>query len=71
MTTNNQPEAEQGIDNPNRLGYHCMNESKNPHAAALGKLGGASKSDAKKKASKENGKKGGRPKNKIPGSKKA
>lgn len=40
-----------------------MNEIKNPHAVALGRLGGikggASKSKAKKKASKENGKKGG------------
>lgn len=31
-------------------------------AAALGKLGGASRSNAKRKASAENGKKGGRPK---------
>jgi hypothetical protein len=31
-------------------------------AAALGKKGGASKSAAKRKASAENGKKGGRPK---------
>lgn len=35
---------------------------KNPHAQALGALGGKSKSEAKSKASKENGKKGGRPK---------
>ena len=34
---------------------------KNPHAQALGSLGGQSKSEAKKKASAENGKKGGRP----------
>lgn len=32
------------------------------HAAALGKLGGASKSPAKQAAVRENGKKGGRPK---------
>lgn len=35
---------------------------KNPAAVALGKLGGLSKSEAKAKASRENGKKGGRPK---------
>lgn len=39
-----------------------MHESKNPHAVALGKLGGQSKSEAKRQASRENGKKGGRPK---------
>ena len=43
-----------------------QNESKNPHAVALGKLGGIkggkSTSDAKRAASKANGKKGGRPK---------
>lgn len=33
-------------------------------AAALGKLGGKSTSEAKKSASRENGKKGGRPKKK-------
>lgn len=35
--------------------------SKNPHAHALGKLGGIKKTEAKKMASRENGKKGGRP----------
>jgi hypothetical protein len=35
--------------------------SKNPHAAALGKLGGAAKSPAKAAASRANGAKGGRP----------
>lgn len=35
---------------------------KNPAAVALGRLGGLAKSDAKGKASAENGKKGGRPK---------
>lgn len=39
-----------------------MNETKNPHAVALGKLGGRSKSEAKVSASRANGKKGGRPK---------
>ena len=34
---------------------------KNPAAVALGRLGGAVKSDAKRRASAENGKKGGRP----------
>jgi hypothetical protein len=38
-----------------------MTQEKNPNAQALGSLGGKSKSDAKKKASAENGKKGGRP----------
>jgi hypothetical protein len=41
------------------------NESKNRHAAALGKLGGSKTSDAKKKSSRANGKKGGRPKTKT------
>ena len=35
---------------------------KNPHAQALGKLGGKKKSKKKSLTSKENGKKGGRPK---------
>lgn len=35
---------------------------KNPHAVAMGKKGGKAKTDAKKKAARENGKKGGRPK---------
>ena len=34
---------------------------KNPHAQALGAIGGKSTSDAKKNAARENGKKGGRP----------
>jgi hypothetical protein len=41
-----------------------MNENKNPHAVALGRIGGSSKSNAKKQSSRENGKKGGRPKKK-------
>lgn len=36
---------------------------KNKHAQQLGKLGGQVKSEAKTKAVRENGKKGGRPKN--------
>jgi hypothetical protein len=32
---------------------------KNPHAVALGRLGGLVQSDAKKRADKENGRKGG------------
>ena len=35
--------------------------SKNPHAVALGKRGGKVKSERKAAASRENGKKGGRP----------
>lgn len=35
---------------------------KNKHAQQLGKLGGQVKSEAKAKAVRENGKKGGRPK---------
>ena len=35
---------------------------KNPHAVALGKLGGAAKSEGKAQAARENGKLGGRPK---------
>lgn len=36
--------------------------SKNPAAVALGKLGGSKTSEAKKRAARENGKKGGAPK---------
>jgi hypothetical protein len=32
---------------------------KNPHAVALGRMGGAVRSEAKKKAARENAKKGG------------
>ena len=32
---------------------------KNPHAVALGRLGGRVRSEAKKRASRENGRKGG------------
>lgn len=35
---------------------------KNPHAVALGKLGGSKSTEAKKEAARANGRKGGRPK---------
>jgi hypothetical protein len=36
--------------------------NKNPHAVALGRLGGSKKTKAKEEAARLNGKKGGRPK---------
>jgi hypothetical protein len=42
----------------------CLMARKNPAAVALGKLGGRVRSDAKAKAARENGKKGGRPRKK-------
>ena len=39
-----------------------MAKKKNPHAVALGRMGGLVKSKAKKKSSAKNGKLGGRPK---------
>lgn len=36
-------------------------KKKNPHAVALGRLGGSVKSEAKARAVRENGKLGGRP----------
>jgi hypothetical protein len=39
-----------------------IDENKNPHAVALGRLGGKAISKAKTKAARTNGKKGGRPK---------
>jgi hypothetical protein len=39
-----------------------MDDRKNPHAVALGRLGGLVSSPAKAKAARENGRKGGRPK---------
>ena len=36
--------------------------SKNPHAIALGRKGGKATTPAKRRAARENGKKGGRPK---------
>jgi hypothetical protein len=39
-----------------------MKKDKNPHAVALGSLGGSKKSKRKTAAARENGKKGGRPK---------
>jgi len=38
-----------------------MNEKKNIHAVALGKLGGRSRTEAKQEAARRNGKRGGRP----------
>lgn len=38
-----------------------QNVNKNPHAVALGKLGGSKKTKAKEEAARINGKKGGRP----------
>lgn len=35
--------------------------NKNPHAVALGKLGGKKSTEAKKQAARANGQKGGRP----------
>jgi len=43
---------------------------KNPHAAALGRLGGKAKSPAKSKSARENGRKGGRPRKEKPEPKK-
>lgn len=39
---------------------------KNPHAVALGRKGGKVKSDAKAKAARKNGRKGGRPRKPKP-----
>jgi hypothetical protein len=36
-----------------------MRKRKNPHAVALGRLGGLVRSEAKKRASKQNGRRGG------------
>jgi hypothetical protein len=47
-------------------GKYCDSEHVlNPYAVALGSLGGSVTSEEKKKASQENGKKGGRPKKEI------
>jgi len=39
-----------------------MSKQKNPHAQALGRLGGLSRSPAKQAAARKNGKLGGKPK---------
>lgn len=44
-----------------------MDSVKNVHAVALGRLGGQQTSDAKKRSSAANGKKGGRPPGKRKG----
>ena len=40
-------------------------QNENPHASALGKLGGKAKSAAKTATARANGRKGGRPKSKV------
>ena len=51
----------------NKIDVNAVNEqTKNPAAVSLGRLGGSVKSEAKANASRENGKKGGRPKSKLP-----
>lgn len=45
-----------------KRGYRKLKS--NPHAVALGALGGQKRSEAKTVAARENGKKGGRPKRK-------
>lgn len=48
----------------NLVGFILMNALKSDpkHAAKIGRLGGKSMSDAKQRASRQNGKRGGRPK---------
>jgi hypothetical protein len=41
-------------------------QSKNVHAVALGRLGGAASTPAKAAAARRNGRKGGRPRSKSP-----
>ena len=53
------------LDKTQALWNIVKNETKNPHAVALGKLGGKSTSKAKTKASRLNGAKGGRPKKMV------
>ncbi len=43
-----------------------MTRRKNPHAVALGRKGGMITSPAKRRAVRENGKKGGRPRQERP-----
>jgi len=50
------------LDKPKRLGYNTQQMDKS--AQKLGKRGGKVKTDAKAKAARENGKKGGRPRKK-------
>lgn len=44
-----------------QLGGYTIDRAVNPSARALGRIGGASTSQTKRKTSAENGKKGGRP----------
>ena len=50
------------IDKTQALPIIMSDEKKNPHAVALGRLGGKVTSKAKTKAARLNGAKGGRPK---------
>lgn len=54
------------IQTPDGWKDRCSDCQKNPSAVALGKLGGSIKSDKKSQSSRENGKKGGRPKKVLP-----
>lgn len=53
-------ERENAMNNIVRIS-HNEKELARQAASMLGKLGGASRSEAKRKASRENGRKGGRP----------
>ena len=62
------PECQKGPNNSqavNRGTVGCV-PMKNPHAVALGRLGGKAKSRKKKRAVRANGKLGGRPKKEVP-----
>lgn len=50
----------------NSLQGHEIDKTINPYARALGRSGGSSTSQAKRQASRENGKRGGRPRKNTP-----